>query len=973
MPAKAAAASQPAAPRPAAPSPPSSPSLSPSPSPAPSPPPTLEPDAGSGSARLGGELAGAVVRVWWPAESEWYRGRVVAYDPVAGRHRVEYDDGDVEALDLREERWELVSAPAPVPASAAPAAAAKRGRAAAGAGSDDDAGAAEPARARGKRLRRAGGGAVGKARRGAAPAPGLDDASGSEFEPEESDEDSEMDDLEDEDESEGELESDLEDDEDAAPRRRGKGSRAATAKAKARKPGPKAAISPSLGLTPTRTPTKRPAGAGAPASPNPFSGAGFSTPPVKPEPPAARTPRTPPASGRAPSTPTGAGPRTPGDAPPSSALKEALGEGEMDRFSSRADALFPFLKPDRVRDAAGHRPDDLEYDPRTLRIPPGALKAANVSEGQMQWWDFKAHNYDAVLMFKVGKFYELFEMDSHVGVEHLGLTYMKGDRAHAGFPEMAYASMAGGLVRANLKVVVVEQTETPEQLAARNEERKRRGLKRANVVLREKVAVLSRGTLRDPELLEGEPGASWLLSLVEVPAADGSRERAEIGVAAVDAAAGRVLVGQWRDDELRGALRAVLSALDPVEVVLPRGCSVATRRMLDGVLRRPRVVELPPSLPCWRAGEAEASYRAALARAVGDEAAGGDLPELAALAGRDAARSAFGGALEVLRDALIDAAVVSSRRVERLEDAFGVGAWDGDGGGATGAPEGAAGDAAAPGAAEPAASALPSMAPYCVLDGAALDNLEVVTSSEGGPSAAGTLLASLDRCGTAPGRARLRSWLCRPLLRIPDIVARQDAVAELMGALEGPAARSRASLASSGNLERGIARLVAAGAGVGSARDAPHVVLYEDVAAKRVRAVATVLRGLAAVRRGLATLRDARPTSPLLRSLCAPGEPGSRLLDLEGPLDAMFAAADWDDASKTGSVVPAPGVDEAFDAAEAARARADAAIAAYAKVRRGRNGAKGEGSEDGGEAEEGDGGGGSGGGGAEAEPRWRQR
>lgn len=38
------------------------------------------------------------------------------------------------------------------------------------------------------------------------------------------------------------------------------------------------------------------------------------------------------------------------------------------------------------------------------------------------------------------------------------------------------------------------------------------------------------------------------------------------------------------------------------------------------------------------------------------------------------------------------------------------------------------------------------------------------------------------------------------------------------------------------DLERALARINAAGAGVGSARDAPHVVLYEDVSKKRVQA-----------------------------------------------------------------------------------------------------------------------------------------
>ena len=48
-----------------------------------------------------------------------------------------------------------------------------------------------------------------------------------------------------------------------------------------------------------------------------------------------------------------------------------------------------------------------------------------MSPGQQQWWEIKARNFDSVLLFKMGKFYEMFEMDCHVGVEVLGLAAMK--------------------------------------------------------------------------------------------------------------------------------------------------------------------------------------------------------------------------------------------------------------------------------------------------------------------------------------------------------------------------------------------------------------------------------------------------------------------------------------------------------------------------------------------------------------------
>ena len=40
-------------------------------------------------------------------------------------------------------------------------------------------------------------------------------------------------------------------------------------------------------------------------------------------------------------------------------------------------------------------------------------------------WEFKAKNFDSVMLFKMGKFYEMFEMDAYVGADILGLTFMK--------------------------------------------------------------------------------------------------------------------------------------------------------------------------------------------------------------------------------------------------------------------------------------------------------------------------------------------------------------------------------------------------------------------------------------------------------------------------------------------------------------------------------------------------------------------
>jgi DNA mismatch repair ATPase MutS len=55
---------------------------------------------------------------------------------------------------------------------------------------------------------------------------------------------------------------------------------------------------------------------------------------------------------------------------------------------------------------------------------------------------------------QVGKFYETYHMDADVLVKELELVYMKGDVAHAGFPEIAYGKMSSALVDKGYRCVL---------------------------------------------------------------------------------------------------------------------------------------------------------------------------------------------------------------------------------------------------------------------------------------------------------------------------------------------------------------------------------------------------------------------------------------------------------------------------------------------------------------------------------------
>lgn len=124
----------------------------------------------------------------------------------------------------------------------------------------------------------------------------------------------------------------------------------------------------------------------------------------------------------------------------------------------------------------------------------------------------------------------------------------------------------------------MEQTETPDQLRVRNEERRAAGKPKVRqccpvervasklehgprslflpahvggmhdlqvgVVNREMVAVLTIGTLTDPDMLRSHADASYVFSLTEAPAKSRS-EPPTLGACAVDCATGQLLVGSW--------------------------------------------------------------------------------------------------------------------------------------------------------------------------------------------------------------------------------------------------------------------------------------------------------------------------------------------------------------------------------------------------------------------------------------------
>src|SRR5215510_12690836 len=144
-----------------------------------------------------------------------------------------------------------------------------------------------------------------------------------------------------------------------------------------------------------------------------------------------------------------------------------------------------------------------------------------------QYQDAKAACGAALLLFRMGDFYELFYEDAKTAARVLGLTLTSRDKGEnpipmAGFPYHQLESYLAKLISAGLRAAVCEQVEDP-KLA--------KGL-----VKRELTRVVSPGTLTDDALLD--PRQSNYLAAVSLPPSASNGE-ALAGLAWAELSTGR--------------------------------------------------------------------------------------------------------------------------------------------------------------------------------------------------------------------------------------------------------------------------------------------------------------------------------------------------------------------------------------------------------------------------------------------------
>ena len=497
-----------------------------------------------------------------------------------------------------------------------------------------------------------------------------------------------------------------------------------------------------------------------------------------------------------------------------------------------------------------------------------------VTPVRRQYLDLKARHPDAILLFRLGDFYETFDEDAKVVSEALDIALTSkpmggGLRSPlAGVPVRSVEQHLTRLVAQGHRVAICEQLEQP---------RAAKGLVKRGV-----VRVVSPGTALEPALLEA--GQASACAAVAVRR---ERRRLRLGVAVADITTGACHVaeldGQLEEDAALWQRAAdLLERLGARELLIGEGSEAPLIDLVDLALtRRP-----------------DSEFRGDTARRALEEQYGAPAAALGLEGERgDTALGALGALIGYLRRALP----------------------------ANGAPVDDLGDETTDettGAAQP--RALPHLsAPrwfeteaYLQWDRATERALGVTApgsaagSTRGSAAAADagaqTLLEVIDRCGSAPGRRWLRAAVASPLLELERIERRLDRVEALV---RRPALRRAlaAQLRGAADLERLFGR---ASSGVASAAE-----------------LARLARGLIAAVDLAATIEEstAGSASPALERLAGQLAPAPAAAER---IDASLEERPAEAGGGVGGGVVRAGVDPEVDSARAASAAARELMAA---------------------------------------------
>ncbi|XP_971522.4 probable DNA mismatch repair protein Msh6 [Tribolium castaneum] len=539
-----------------------------------------------------------------------------------------------------------------------------------------------------------------------------------------------------------------------------------------------------------------------------------------------------------------------------------------------------FLQPNKIRDVNKRRPDDPDYDPRTLYIPQSFLEKQ--TPAMRQWWVLKSTHMDSVLFFKVGKFYELYHMDAVVGVTQLGFSYMKGEFAHSGFPESAYHKMANALIEKGFKVARTEQTETPEMMAERCK-KQGRATKFDKVVNREICQISTKATcVYTAQLPDAMHSQSCYMYAIAEKDVTGSQRR--FGICFIDTSIGVFKLAEFDDDKHCSKLLVCLSEYPPGLILTERKkLSSKLKLILNTNYRDVRRESLAPESQFY--GASTTIEKLLNGNYFRNESNDLCLPEVLknvtdgynAKPEFELMVKALGGCLWYLHDSKLDIQVVSLGKFEIYQ---------------------------------PLEMNVREKSPRScmILDSVTIVNLNLLGEEN-------SLQKTLDYCQTAFGKRLLTQWICRPLCVVEKIKERQEAVQELV---KNTSLLKDAQdvLKKLPDLERQLAKIHTYGNKF-FAQDHPdsRAVFYEAAtySKRRIGDLLKTLQGFELAQNLCPLFKGCQ--SSLLKRLTQ-FKPDGHYVDLTELLLFFKHAFDQEEAQKEGKIIPKPGVDENYDQAQ---------------------------------------------------------
>src|SRR5713101_5786697 len=179
----------------------------------------------------------------------------------------------------------------------------------------------------------------------------------------------------------------------------------------------------------------------------------------------------------------------------------------------------------------------------------------SVTPAMRQYLDAKQQHRDAILLFRMGDFYEVFYEDALVAARALDLTLTSRSKdvngsgiPMCGVPFHAVDAYIARLVKKGFRVAICDQVEDP---------RKARG-----IVKREIVRVVSPGTFTDVNYLDAREPA-FLMAVASGIDRHAKRTNETAGVALLDLSTGEFLAAEYTGADGLQALADELTVLKP--------------------------------------------------------------------------------------------------------------------------------------------------------------------------------------------------------------------------------------------------------------------------------------------------------------------------------------------------------------------------------------------------------------------------